>query len=193
MPVSNTFIALDLELTQPSSRIIQVGVAIGARGQAESEFVVRQWLLDPGEQLTEFIVGLTGITDQDIAERGVPWEQMAKELGALIDEHKPFVNPVTWGGGDSRELLEALSARSIDFPYFGHRWLDAKTYHAFSQLAQGKSPTAGLRSAMGKYGLTFKGEPHRADVDAFNTLRLFMRMLERQAGLERLVAQAKAL
>lgn len=185
------FLALDLELNQPSQRIIQVGVALGRRLQSEEEYIVKQWLISPEEPLAPAITELTGITEQDLQERAVPWEQMAQELLALIQEHKPFVNPVTWGGGDSVELLQALAEQQIAFPAFGRRWIDCKTYHVFSALSQGKNPSGGLRSVMGRYGLTFRGVPHRADVDALNTLRLFFKLLSRQATLEAVVSLSK--
>jgi inhibitor of KinA sporulation pathway (predicted exonuclease) len=51
------------------------------------------------------------------------------------------------------------------------------------------TPTAkvqhgGLSKAMGRYKMQFVGQAHRADVDAFNTLRLFFAILERQRILE---------
>lgn len=191
MDAYTPFIALDLELNQPSNRIIQVGIALGSRMQPEDEWVVRQWLLDPDEPISEFITGLTGISNEDIAQRAVPWEQMAQELSALMDEHKPFMNPVTWGGGDSSELLESIRARGIDFPYFGRRWVDVKTVHTFLSLTLEKKPSGGLRSTMTQYKMRFLGEPHRADVDAFNTLRLFFHLMDRQTSLEGLVKLAK--
>jgi len=42
------YVALDLEFNQPSRKIIQVGVAIGSPMQSQEEWLVRQWLLDPG-------------------------------------------------------------------------------------------------------------------------------------------------
>lgn len=185
------FLALDLELNQPSQKIIQVGVAIGGRLQSEEEYVVRQWLLSPEEPLAPEIVALTGITEEDLSQRAVTWEQMASELLALIEQYKPFVNPVTWGGGDSLELLTALAEKGIAFPAFGRRWIDCKTFHVFATLSRGKNPSGGLRSIMGRYGLTFKGAPHRADVDAYNTLRLFFRLLERQLVSELILEMAR--
>lgn len=188
---STTFLALDLELNQPSTRIIQVGVTLGDWLQADEEWLVKQWLLDPGEPIAPFITQLTGITDEAIAQSAVPWEQMAAELSAVITEHQPFVNPVTWGGGDSVELLANLRERGIDFPHFGRRWVDVKTIHTFLSLTQGKTPKGGLRSAMTQYKLHFLGTPHRADHDAFNTLRLFFALMERQGSLESMVRLGK--
>lgn len=190
----SSFIALDLEFNQPSQRIIQVGVAVGALGQPESEWDVRQWLLNPGEPVDERIVALTGIDDAAIAAHAVAWQTMAEELGGLLQERTPFLNPVTWGGGDSALLLGALHEQGVAFPHFGRRWVDVKTLYMYVELARrGRPPKGGLSSALVRHGLKFQGEPHRADCDAFNTLRLFFRLLERQAALEGLVQAARTL
>jgi inhibitor of KinA sporulation pathway (predicted exonuclease) len=191
MDKTTPFLALDLELNQPSNRIIQVGIALGRRMQSEEEWLVRQWLLDPEEPISEFITQLTGITNEAIATSAVSWAQMAAELGALVARHQPFVNPVTWGGGDSSELLNEIRVRDIDFPYFGRRWIDVKTIHAFLALTHGKNPSGGLRHTMARYKLQFIGDEHRAHHDAHNTLRLFFRLMERQESLDALVSIAR--
>ena len=178
------YVALDLEFNQPSRKIIQVGVAIGSPMQSQEEWLVRQWLLDPGEPVAEHIVELTGISDEEIAQKAVAWPQMADELSALLHQTKAFVNPITWGGGDHEALIEAVKAQGIAWPHFGRRWLDVKTMHAFLAMARGKNTSGGLRSVMGQYKLAFEGRQHRADHDAFNTLRLFFALLERQDTLE---------
>jgi len=191
MDKNTPFIALDLEMNQPSNNIIQVGMALGSRMQSSEEWLVRQWLLDPLEPVAEPITALTGITTEDILTQSVSWREMARELGALLDEHKPFINPVTWGSDDSAELLAGMRKRDIEFPYFGRRCVDVKTVHSFIALTQGKNPSGGLSRTMGQYKLQFLGEQHRAHHDAFNTLRLFIRLLERQENLDGMVTLAK--
>ena len=185
------FLALDLELNQPSNRIIQVGIAISSALQSEEEYVVKKWYLDPYEPIAEHITQLTGITSSDIQQYAVTHEYMARELAELITEHDCFVNPVTWGGGDSSELLTEIRDRQINFPHFGRRWIDVKTFYTYIMLARGKKPSGGLGSAMGGFKLPFKGTAHRADVDAFNTLRFFFHLLERQETLESIATLSK--
>lgn len=179
------FVSLDLEMNQPSGRVIQVGIALGTAKQAPSDYVCRQWLVDPGEPVSEFITDLTGITDDALKSTSVPLTQVALELGQLIDLYSPFTNPVVWGEGDSRTLKQAFAEVGVSFPYFGHRTLDVKTMCTFLAFASNKSPPRGLKSALSRYELCFTGEPHRADADAANTLKLYFHLLGRQAGMEK--------
>lgn len=120
---SQRYVALDLEYNQPSGTIIQVGVAIGSASQSQQEYVVRRWDLRVDEPISEFITQLTGITDED-CRAGVSLPQCAEELGSLLRQHEVFVNPVTWGGGDSTDLLRAFAQAQIEFHHFGRRWID---------------------------------------------------------------------
>jgi inhibitor of KinA sporulation pathway (predicted exonuclease) len=191
------FLALDLELNNtadgstPKPKIIQVGVAIGSVESDESEWIVKKWYIDPNEPIYPEITALTGITDQDIETYAISHSDLAKELGDLISEHNCFVNPVTWGGGDSVELLQEFKDRNVEFPFFGRRWIDVKTFHLFNQIAKGKKPAGGLGSAMGIYKMPFKGLAHRADIDAFNTMRLFQYFVKRQAVFNSIIETAK--
>ena len=185
------YLALDLELNQPSGRIIQVGVAIGKADYRFENYFTKKWYIDPLEPIDQFIIDLTGITDGDIRANAVSHETVARELGELIKEHKCFVNPVTWGGGDSVELLQEFSKQCVDFPHFGRRWIDTKTFYTLLMFAKSKKPSGGLASAMGAFKLHFKGTAHRADVDAANTLALFFKLIDRQRKMEYLLEDAK--
>lgn len=184
------YLALDLELAQPSGKIIQVGIAIGRADDRFENYVTKKWYIDPNEPISDFIIGLTGITDADIRANAVSHETVARELSELIKEHNCFVNPVTWGGGDSVELLAEFSNRCVDFPHFGRRWIDVKTFYTLLMFAKNKKPSGGLASAMGAFKLQFKGTAHRADVDAANTLALFHHLVHRQRSLEHLLSAA---
>lgn len=184
------YFSLDLELNPSqdgtTNRIIEVGVAFGSPVRPE-EITRYNWYLNPEEKITEFITQLTGITDEVIQTKSVSHETVAEELGALILTWQCFPNPVVWGGGegnDATELKDEFRERNIDFPFFGRRVIDVKTLYAFNQITQGKSPSGGLRKSMISYGLTFDGTPHRADIDAFNTLRFFFHFLEKQRKFE---------
>lgn len=198
MDLSKKYLALDLELNNakdgstPNPKIIQVGIACGSYlDYAANTILTQKWYIDPTEPIYPEITTLTGISDADIKQYSVSHETVAAELGKIIVENDCFVNPVTWGGGDSQELLAEFKERNVVFPHFGRRWIDTKTWFIYNRLSVGAAPVGGLSKCMPKYGLQFKGTAHRADVDAFNTLRLFFAMLERQNKLETLIGIAK--
>lgn len=188
------YLALDLELNhdnnQQVTKIIQVGVAYGSNSES---IVTQKWYVNPGEPIAPSITALTGITQEDIDSKAVPLSQVASELGQIIQVNQTFVNPVQWGTGDASELLEEFRQNSILFPYFGNRTIDVKTLFVFLQMAKGNSWSGGLRSSMSKYRLPFKGEPHRADIDAYNTLVFYFELMKRQTKIEEMIRTAKEL
>ena len=200
MNKNDVYLALDLELNNaedgstPNPPIIQVGVAVGNYANyINNNFITRKWYFDPHETIFPFITRLTGITDEDVVTKSVTHQQFAEEFGDMMKLYKPFVNPVTWGGGDSSELKKEMVDRNIPFPFFGHRWIDVKTWYVLRLLANGKRPAGGLSSAMNTFKMKFQGEAHRADVDALNTLRLFFCILERQEKIQTMIEQVKEL
>lgn len=195
MKVRNqNYLALDLELNKDDqdnlTKIIQVGVAVG-NPTSPNEIKTWSWYLDPGESIVPFITNLTGITDQIIEEKSVPLAQVAVELGQIIKDNNVFVNPIQWGVGDADQLLNEFRESGIHFPHFGRRTLDVKTLFVFLEMANGRSPSGGLSSSMGRYKVKFEGEAHRADVDAYNTLKFFFHLMDRQNILESTIENLK--
>ena len=191
------FLAIDLELNNNQEnnsterKIIQVGIAIGNINQKQSEYYLSKWYVDPHEPIYPFITNLTGITDEDIANSAVSRQQIANEISDLIDQYDCFVNPITWGGGDVVELKKEFNDWHVDFKKFGRREIDIKTLNTFLMISQNKSTTSSLKSAMGKFKMQFQGTPHRADVDASNTLALFFGLLRRQSKLEDFIERVR--
>jgi inhibitor of KinA sporulation pathway (predicted exonuclease) len=194
------YLALDLELNNardgstPNPKIIQVGIAWGSFEDYINQTIeTKKWYIDPQESIYPEITELTGISNGDIESYSVSHETVASDISNIINTHNTFINPVTWGGGDSVELLSEFREKQIVFPHFGRRWIDVKTWFIYNQISLGLSVTGGLSKTMHKYGIQFKGTPHRADIDAFNTLRLFMAMAERQYKMEMIIRQSKML
>jgi inhibitor of KinA sporulation pathway (predicted exonuclease) len=189
MPIRDIpYLSLDLELNPGPNgpEIIQVGVCFGSVGIPATDWLTRSWYVKPSVPIEPHITDLTGISDETVEEFGVPHAEVANELSELIRGTPDlFVNPVQWGLGDAQELLAEFKDRDISFPHFGRRVIDVKHYYLYLELANGRSPSGGLRSSMGRHGLQFAGTPHRADTDAFNTLRFFFHLLRRQESLER--------
>ena len=152
-----------------------------------------KWYVDPKEPISPYITQLTGISQDDINSKAVPLQQVALDLQSIIQEYQPFVNPIQWGHDDNAELLQEFKQNNVSFPFFGHRAIDVKTIYIFLQATKNNSLKGGLRSSMNRYKLHFQGEPHRADVDAYNTLIFFFHLLKRQHLLDSLVHNAKSI
>lgn len=194
MRLDQQYISIDLELDRRD--IIEVGAVVGSLGSDESEWIKKSWLVKPrhGMPLSPEIVKLTGITDSDLESGSISHNQLKLELLSLVYSTRPFVNPVQWGLGDAQELLDELDDMTGSKPpIFGRRVIDVKHFFLFLEMASGRALSGGLRPSMAKHGLEFVGRPHRAVDDAFNTLRFFKHLVQRQSVLEGFVSQAKEL
>lgn len=188
------YLALDLEMNKDDqdnlTKIIQVGVAIGNIYEPE-KIQKYSWLVDPKEKISPYITELTGITDDMIKNDSTSLSEIASQIKALISEFNTFVNPVQWGLGDAEMLLKEFKEAEIPIDFFGRRVIDVKMIYLYLELTNGRSPAGGLASSMGKYKIRFEGKAHRADVDAYNTLRFFFHLIQRQSTLEGVIATIK--
>lgn len=174
--------SLDLELNQPTGSIIQVGWCIGNTLDG-SILERRQIIINLIEAIDPFITKLTGITQEQV-NSGDSLREAYRMLSADHVKHKSFMNPLTWGGGDSWELKKQLAAQftagePLDDWCFGRRWIDAKTLYVSWRIANGKPIQGGLSKAMSRIELQFKGHSHRADWDAYNTFVIYCELLKR--------------
>jgi inhibitor of KinA sporulation pathway (predicted exonuclease) len=184
------YLSIDLELNTDGTQtdeICEVGISIGSPGNI---FLKESRLIKIKKPVHQKTTEITGITQEDV-DGGVELKEVAEWLSNLIDTHNPFVNVVQWGIGDSIELLGEFKRNNISFPYFGRRFIDVKHFFLFIEAANGRALSGGLRSSMGKHKLSFIGNPHRAEDDAFNTLRFFFHLLQRQHKLEEMLQTAK--
>jgi inhibitor of KinA sporulation pathway (predicted exonuclease) len=190
------YLSLDLELNTDAegktTKIIQVGVAIGSP-EYPDDIITHSWYVNPGEPLSPFITQLTGITESMVVDGSTPLSSIAEQLLELVDKYQTFVNPVQWGSGDVAELKGEFAAGNIPFRCFGHRHIDVKTIYSYLETSRGKDAKGGLQSCMSKHKLKFEGQPHRAEVDAFNTLRFYFALLLRQRTLEEAMQSIKTI
>jgi inhibitor of KinA sporulation pathway (predicted exonuclease) len=191
------YLALDLEYNSNGSEtedIIEVGLACGS--PKNNNIIRKSFLVKPRNKkvtLYPFITELTGITQEEYDENSVLWEDVVEYVRFLHQEYKPFANPVTWGIGDAYDMKNTIKNEELNFPFFGRRIIDVKHLFLFIEAAKGRSLSGGLKGAMGKHKITFQGKSHRAESDAFNTLRFFFFLLRRQNILEDSVNLLKTL
>lgn len=168
-------LSLDLEYNQPTQTIIQVGYVIGDIHTGHiHESVCREVYTE--EEISPYIVQLTGVT-QDMVDDGYELLDVYHEMVDKFKDYNCFRNCLTWGGGDSQDLREALHLDDVQY-LFGRRWIDAKTLFVSRCIARGEKHQAGLAKAMTRMGLRFDGRKHNACDDAFNTFRIYRQLLE---------------
>ncbi len=168
---------LDLELNQPSNKIIQIGWVITDR--ALNALYASCLTINCEEAIDPFITNLTGITQGNV-NTGLPLNLAYEQLRSSVAQFPgTFRNPVTWGGGDS-ELLRTQLGLDVEDPnwLFGRRWIDAKTLFISWRLANGRHPSGSLSKALKNFGMEFVGTPHNALDDAYNTMLIYKRLLE---------------
>lgn len=174
------FTSLDLELNQnpEGAKIIQIGAVVGNiyTGEILERLSV---FINPHEELLPFIIQLTKITQEDV-DNGVTLEEAYGLLRDMHKRHSSFCNPITWGGGDSAELLAQLKKENPSFRdwCFGRRWIDTKTLYVTWRIANNKPPVGGLSKAMRNLGLQFKGHAHDATWDAENTFYTYVKLVK---------------
>jgi inhibitor of KinA sporulation pathway (predicted exonuclease) len=163
------FLSLDLEMAQPSGKIIEVGYCVGDTHAPVGEVMHKaSYFVDPREPLSQEIIDLTGITDAMIAENNHPlW--YAHE--AMVTHAQGFGcsrNLITWGSNDG-DCLRTQMGNPANF-WFAPIVHDVKKVYQFVRQAKGLGTQSGLAKSMVKLGLQFKGKKHRAMDDALNTL-----------------------
>ena len=194
------YLALDLEMNcGPNStgpgKIIQVGVAIGRFQDyiCQNQYEEFSWYINPNQKIYQNIIELTGITDEIINSNSITHQTIHDELKQLINKFNCYPNPIVWGGGDAKLLIQEFRENNINCQIFGHRELDVKTLHTFNLIANDRNTKSSLRSALNSYRLKFEGTPHRAVDDARNTLNLFFNMLNREINVLDLISRANLL
>lgn len=164
-------------MNQPSGSIISIGAVVGniETGQILDRFHV---FVNPNEPINPGITQLTKITQENV-NSGLTLEEAYLKLKTMHENYFSFINAITWGGGDSQELLRQLKIHNPHFEgwCFGRRWIDTKTLFISWRLANKEAIQGGLARSMTKVGLAFKGQKHNALDDAENTFRMYCKML----------------
>lgn len=175
------FTSLDLEMAQPSKKIIQIGACAGniVTGEILEKLSI---FVNPNEQLNQFITDLTGIKQSDV-DSGTTLQNAYEILKRFHLRHNSFINPIVWGGGDNLELFEQLKLENTNLTFeslewcFGRRWIDVKTLFISWRLANGQPIQGGLAKSMLKVELRFQGRKHNATDDSINTFHMYCKML----------------
>ena len=177
-------IVLDLEMNQPSQKIIQIGAVsahINSRTMtAQSSF---NEFINPQESLSPFIIELTGIQQEQVDQA----QELPDVFGRFLDwiAKEGCHITVAWGGDWNwlyQQAKQSFTARTIDLKAM---------YLLLHSTDVSSKQAKGLRGAMNRYGLIFRGDQHDALIDAMNTTQLLFEMMNRHVFAEEILKLAK--
>lgn len=179
-------VVLDLEMNQPSDKIIQIGAVLWdiKRGVKLDKF---DMICNPGELPSPEISALTGISATAV-DSGVPLKIAIETFWAWVKNSECAYQLGAWGG-DVWWLLEQGKALGVH-PGKPPRVLNIKEMSKVyrSALPQSKKG-GGLLNTLKAFGLEFEGRQHDAYTDAYNTARLlqhFRDMVNREICISRI-------
>ena len=168
-------IAIDLEMNQPSNKIIQVGWTCGDPLTGRTYAIEGRYIyLD--EPLDPMISNLCGI-QQETLNKSSTLQNTYSDLLKDWNKYECSVTTLAWSKGDLALLRKQLSD-DMGWP-FGQHYIDAKNLYQSWKLKQNPIHLkGGLARAMVRLGLQFEGRKHNAKDDAYNTFRIYHRLLQ---------------
>lgn len=179
-------ISIDLELNQPSRKIIQIGYVI---------FNTKTWkvlktnriYVNPNEAINPEITKLTGIDDNHVDTAGTLQNAYDTMVNDMMN-HQVNQHPVQWGT-DHLEIRRALGLEWEDY-FFSIRDHDIKSFYQLIQAASpNTSAVAGLGKAirvLGKEWDYTHGNQHDALADAYNTMLVYRYLVTKVIMFDRI-------
>lgn len=171
-------LSLDLELTQPTRKIIQVGACVfkSKTGEVLEKLNI---YVNPKELLSEEIKTLTGITQEQVDAGTTALDAYKKVCALRLKYHCPR-GIVVWGSGEYNDSSCLHRQSGAEGPNdLGYRVTDAKTLYQSMKMYDNGTIKAGLGTAMRSLGLTFIGREHDGLDDAINTAKIWVHLAKK--------------
>lgn len=161
-------LVVDLELNQPSRKVIQIGSVL-----IEGDTIVEAYstYVNPKEPIDAYIRKLTGIRNNHVLDA-----PSCEECVGILWEHAFKAGSMAAWGEDCDWLKDLAKEYQIDvpsdFPCYDLRIL----YRFLKGTSSKKKRRTGLQKALDAYGIQFQGRQHDALHDATMTAHLFLAM-----------------
>lgn len=178
---------IDLEATcwedksakNPPSEVIQIGIVTL---DTQDNSITPAWsiMVKPrfSTELSPFCKQLTGLTDEQVYEQGVPF---AEAVGVLQEKFGLRKREwASWGAYDARQLAKECEYSGISPWEISQQHLNLKPMFKVLGFRRG-----GLDKAMEDAGLTMEGRHHDGGDDAYNTARLLVHAVLKPWGRTR--------
>jgi inhibitor of KinA sporulation pathway (predicted exonuclease) len=172
-------ISIDLELNQPSKKIIQLGYVI-SNVKTQTIKCSKRLYVNPCEVLSNDIINLTGITQKQV-DCGSALFTAYHIMCQDIQKYQVTKHPIQWGL-DHFELRNQLRLEWDEY-VFRRRAHDIKSFYQLYQMTTPNGKTvAGLNNALKQCDLSWDvkhGHQHDALADAYNTLLIYFHLSDK--------------
>tara|TARA_B100000963_G_scaffold359405_1_gene386674 strand:- start:1417 stop:1956 length:540 start_codon:yes stop_codon:yes gene_type:complete len=173
----NTFLVIDFEFTcwrgRPPRGMFQeiLDIGISEVDTLKKEVVKTHRIIVKPENssVSKFCTELTSITQKEVDDNGVTLSEAISKINNLYDLKN--IKWGSWGKFDRTQMIKECKKKNIEFP-FSADYKDLQKH--FSKFIKNTRRLYGVENALKKIELEFKGNPHRADCDAFNTAIIYI-------------------
>lgn len=174
-------IVIDIELNAPNTpqeEIIELG-AVKFLRQGDIHPIKFSKLILPTNPLSEDIIKLTGITEEEMISNGLPLIEVMQDFEKWAKSESQNIVLAAWGG-DVPYLRQYLNQKGITWNFRGKN-LDIKSMAVLlNTLYSMPVKSDGLGSIFKSWGMEFDtslGQRHRALPDALNTALLLNKFM----------------
>ncbi len=130
-----------------------------------------QYVIPTTSQLSDFCIGLTKITQEQLDLYGRPFPQVCH---SVMENYKSRNRAwVSWGNYDRTQTQRQCLRENVPFPFGDTHWNMKDLY----TIKNGLSTGIGLQAALNKEKMEFIGQPHSGRDDAYNVARLFTKLV----------------
>ncbi len=155
------------------AEIIEIGIAIVNYLNLEITERRQIYVKPRISEVSLFCTELTGITQEFLDEKGVPFEKACKEIMSLRSKRKPWGS---WGNYDRNQFQRDCKKIDSQLYPFGPSHLNIKNLFT---LLLGEHKEYGMHLALIKIGLPLEGKHHCGCDDAYNIARIFCYIAEK--------------
>ena len=170
---------IDLEGTQFSHEMIAIGaVKVDVRRDGSVKKIHRGYytLVKPKSRIGKVVTDLTGITENDVKEQGVPFRVVMKDLKKYMGSYFTKCLFVAFGNHDFRIMAQSL-AHNLDV---NKEDVETVIKHQFdlaeflsNYVKDENNNNLSLANFLKVFNINFKGTQHNALADTLNLVYLY--------------------
>ncbi len=170
---------IDLEATQREAELIELGAVLAKlddEGRIAHVYEGLRTYVKASHAVGPIVRRLTGISDFDLAKKGIPFEEAIEELKHYLGKKASECIYISYGSNDIRILEQSYSFHQEADIHFirliKKNYLDFLTFLGRFLHDEHGNPYS-LSNALKVFGLDFNGQKHDALYDAKALLELY--------------------